>query len=60
MKQVHACSDGSFWLTSDSGYEFELIRKDHSLIRGGALEPQTSTVSICWADWERMRWSENK
>jgi hypothetical protein len=24
------------------------------------LEPQTSTVSICWADWVWMRWSEYK
>ena len=24
------------------------------------LEPQTYTVSICWADLEQMRWSENK
>ena len=24
------------------------------------LEPQTSTVSICWPDWEQIRWSGKK
>jgi len=39
---------------------YTLINACSSTIGTCGLEPQTSTVSIFWAIWEQMRWSEGK